>query len=159
MFYECDKLKTVIIDAAVNDIGEFAFAKTAVDKFIVQEGNITFKVQTANYVISSDCKTLIAVSPKISGAFSKNTIGGNEVTSIGKGAFSHNTSITSVNLPKVSYLDKYAMASSKGITSVSFAKLTNIGEYAFFETSITELPLFDSKEPSYASLDDTIKPS
>ena len=144
MFYECDKLKTVIIDAAVNDIGEFAFANTAVDKFIVQEGNITFKVQTANYVISSDCKTLIAVSPKISGAFSKNTIGGNEVTSIGKGAFSHNTSITSVNLPKVSYLDKYAMASSKGITSVSFAKLTNIGEYAFFETSITELPLFDS---------------
>lgn len=144
MFYECEKLNTVIIGAAVNDIGEFAFAKTAVKEFNVQEGNNAYKVQKANYIISKDEKTLVAVSPLVTGEFTKNNIGGCEVTSIAKGAFSHNSAITSISLPKVTSIGEYAVASSESLQKVTFGKLTEIGEYAFFKTKISVLPSFDA---------------
>lgn len=143
MFYECESLETVTIDTMVNDIGEFAFLKTSVKEFNVLEGNKAYKVQKANYIVSNDSKTLVAVSPLTTGSFTKDNIGGNEVTSIAKGAFSHNDKITSVNLGKVTCVGEYAFASSKNIDSVKLNMLTYIGEYAFFETRISTLPQFD----------------
>lgn len=143
MFYECESLKSVTIDTMVNDIGEFAFLDTKVTEFKVLEGNNAYKVQTADYILSADGKTLVAVSPKFSGAFTKANIDNNDVTALAKGAFSHNKNITSIVLDKVTYVGEYAMASSKNLEKVNFASLTSIGEYAFFETLISKLPDFD----------------
>ena len=140
MFYECKALTSVTIGKDVNDIGEFAFRDTAVSELIVENGNKAYKVQTADYVLSADGKTLVAVAPTVTGSFSLGNIGGAEVTTLANGAFSHNTKITSVILPQVTVVGDYALASNKYLTSVTLGELTKIGEYAFFEAGITQMP-------------------
>lgn len=145
MFYECEALTSVEIGPDVNTIGEFAFRTTAINSFKVAEGNKTYKVQTADYILSADGSTLVAVSPTIRGEFTAANIGGANVTTVARGAFSGNTKITSVVLPNVTVVEEYGFASSENLTSVQLGNLTSIGEYAFFETAITALPNFDAK--------------
>ena len=142
MFYECESLTSVVIGSVVNEIGEFAFRDTAVESFEVKEGNKAYQAGKKNYVLSADGKTLFAVAPTISGAFTAEDIDGATVTTIGAGAFSHNTGVTSVNLPSVTVLGDYAFGSSENIEKITLGDLTDIGEYAFFETAITTLPAF-----------------
>ena len=142
MFYECEALESVTLDAMVNDIGEFAFLKTSVNSFNILEGNKAYKVQNKNYIISSDEKTLVAISPLFTDNFTKEDIDNIDVEKIEKGAFSHNNKLSSVTLKKVTYIGEYALASSKYIENIDFGNLTYIGNYAFFETSITKLPSF-----------------
>ena len=141
MFYECENLAAVTIGPDVNKIGEFAFRDTKVEKLEVASGNAAFKVQSADYVISADGTTLVAVAPVVTGAFAQTNAGGAKITEIADGAFSHNTQITSVELPDVTTLGNYAFGSSKELKSVKLGTLTKIGEYAFFETQISELPV------------------
>ena len=152
MFYECEALESVSIGPDVNDIGEFAFRDTAVKTLEVKDGNKTYQVQAADYVISADGKTLVAVAPTVTGAYSAESCGGAQITTLANGAFSHNTKITAVNLPEVTVLGDYAFGSSEGITAVTLGELTKIGEYAFFETAITVLPGFtaDTQIGKYA---------
>ena len=152
MFYECDNLTSVVIGAAVNEIGEFAFRDTAVNSFEIKEGNKAYQIGTKNYILSADGKTLAVVAPTFSGAFTADDIGGATVTAIGGGAFSHNNKVTSVTLPSVTVLGDYAFGSSEDIEKVTLGNLTTIGEYAFFETAITTLPAFtkDTKIGRYA---------
>ncbi len=145
MFYECEGLESVTIGPDVNDIGEFAFRTTKVSKFVVEAGNKAYQPGEAEYILSADGKTLVAISPNISGEVTAATIGGNKVTSIAKGAFSHNNQVTSVVLPDVTKLGDYAFGSLQRLESVTLGKLTEIGEYAFFETAITTLPSFDAE--------------
>ena len=145
MFYECKELKEVTIGADVNSIGAFAFRDTKISKFVVEKGNAAYQAGEEKYILSADGKTLAAVAPTITGAFTAKDIGGAEVTAIGLGAFSHNVEITSVELPAVTVLGNYAFGSSKEINSVKLGELTSIGEYAFFETAITELPKFTAE--------------
>ncbi|MBE6916922.1 MAG: hypothetical protein E7470_03315 [Ruminococcaceae bacterium] len=140
MFYECKALKKVTIGPDVNDIGEFAFRDTAVAEFEIKQGSSAYLVQTAHYILSADSKTLIAYAPTLQGKLVAADIGNNSVTAIGKGALSHNTKITSIELPTVTEIGEYGLASNKRLEKVSFGILTKLGEYAFFETSITELP-------------------
>ena len=140
MFYECEGLTKVTIGPDVNDIGPFAFRTTAVETFEVQPGNKAYKVQSANYVLSVDGTSLIAVAPTIRGEFTAENIGGAAVTAVAKGAFSHNTKISSVKLPDVTSVGEYGFGSSTALTSVSLGTLTQIGAYGFFETAITTLP-------------------
>ena len=140
MFYECDALTKVTIGPDVNDIGPFAFRTTAVDTFEVQAGNKAYKVQTANYILSADGATLITVAPTVRDEFTADLIGGANVTAVGKGAFSHNTKITSVILPNVTVIGEYGFGSATNLASVKLGTLTEIGEYGFFETAITVLP-------------------
>lgn len=144
MFYECDALASVTIGPDVNDIGEFAFRDTNVDTYEIAEGNQAFQVQTADYILSADGTEVVAVSPKVKGEFTSANLGGAKVIAVAAGAFSHNTDITSVNLPTVTYVGDYGFGSSESITSVTLGALNYIGEYAFFETSITELPNFNA---------------
>ncbi len=144
MFYECKSLKTVTVGPDVNEIGEFAFRDTAVEKLEVKEGNKTFKVQSADYILSADGKQLVAVAASLSGEFTAQNVGDAQITSLADGAFSHNRKITSVNLPQVTAIGDYAFGSSDRIESVTLGTLEKIGEYAFFETKITELPTFDA---------------
>ena len=152
MFYECDNLTKVTIGAAVNDIGEFAFRDTLIDTFVISEGNQTYKVQSKNYILSADGKQLIAVAPTVTGDFDAEDIDGIVVSSVGNGAFSHNTKITSIVLDHVTEVGSYAFASNKYLTSITLGKLDKIGEYAFFETGITVLPNFtvDTEIGKYA---------
>ncbi len=140
MFYECKSLKNVTVGPDVNDIAPFAFRDTAVENIEIKDGNKTFKVQNANYVLSADGKTLIAVAPSCTGAFSAESMNGADVTVVGKGAFSHNRKITSVNLPNVTVVGEYGFGSSDRLASVTLGELTQIGPYGFFETAITQLP-------------------
>ena len=145
MFYECDDLKTVTIGPDVNDIGVFAFRDTKISKFKIEKGNKTYKVQNKDYILSADSKTLIAVSPLASGEFTYEQIGGKKITTIGKGAFSHNQKITSVVMDKVTAIGEYGLASNKSITNISLGSLKSIGDYAFFEAAITQLPELNKK--------------
>ncbi len=146
MFYECEKLASVTIGPDVKDIGAFAFRDTKVSGFTVSDKNTAYKVQSADHVISADGKTIIAVSPVFSGEFNSASIsGGNGVTKIGKGAFSHNRKISAINLPNVTVIDNYGIASNESLVSVTFGTLEAIGDYAFFETAITAMPAFNAK--------------
>ncbi len=152
MFYECDSLKEVTIGPDVNEIGEFAFRDTAITTFKVESGNKAYKVQNANYILSADGTTLCAVAPTVSGEFTAANAGNANITAVGKGAFSHNTAITSVVLPKVTSVGDYGFGSSENLASVTLGTLTDIGEYGFFETAITQLPNYnkDAKIGRYA---------
>ncbi|MBR3779379.1 MAG: leucine-rich repeat protein [Clostridia bacterium] len=152
MFYECEGLTSVVIGPDVNEIGEFAFRDTAVETFEIKEGHKAYQAGKKSYILSADGKTLVAVAPTVSGSFNAEDIGGAAVTAIGGGAFSHNTSVTSVNLPQVTVLGDYAFGSSKAIEKITLGDLTAIGEYAFFETAISKLPAFtkDTKIGRYA---------
>lgn len=142
MFYECKNLKKVTIGKDVNAIGEFAFRDTAVSEFEVVSGNGAYKAQTADHILSADGAVLTAVAPTVSGEFTAANVGGARITAVGYGAFSHNTSVTSVILPEVTSVQPYGFASSDRLEKVTFGTLKEIGEYAFFETAITELPAF-----------------
>ncbi len=140
MFYECEKLESVSIGPDVNEIGAFAFRDTAVSSFEIKAGNKTYKIQTADHILSADGAQLMAVAASLSGAFSQDTIGGASITAVGNGAFSHNTKITYVSLPAVTILGDYAFGSSKQLAGVTLGQLEQIGDYAFFETVITQVP-------------------
>ena len=152
MFYECDKLESVTIGPDVNDIGEFAFRDTKVSTFEIASGNKNYKVQTADHILSADGKTLVVVSPVIRDGFTAANIGNAQVTAIAGGAFSHNTKITSVELPQVTKVGDYAFGSSENLAAVTLGAMEDIGEYAFFETALTELPSFtaDTRIGKYA---------
>ena len=145
MFYECESLETVTIGKDVNDIGEFAFRDTKVSTYEVEEGNTTYKVQKGAYILSADTTALVAVAATMEGEFNLASLSGTTVTRIAKGAFSHNTKLTSVNLSSVTQLGDYAFGSAETITSITLGALESIGEYAFFETGITELPQFTAE--------------
>ena len=143
MFYECEALEKVTIGPDVNDIGSFAFRTTKVSTFEIKDGNSTYLNQSAAYILSADSTTVVAVSPTFTGKFGINELGGNNVTTVAKGAFSHNVKITDVELPAVTKVGEYGFGSATGIRSVKLGKLTDLGDYAFFETAITALPAFD----------------
>jgi len=142
MFYQCKNMTSVTVGPDVNEIGEFAFRETAIDTITISEGNKSFRIQSADHVLSADGKTLVAVAPTISGSFAAANLGGADVTALANGAFSHNMKITSVELPNVTVLGDYAFGSCQRLQSVKLGQLTKIGEYAFFETGITQLPAF-----------------
>lgn len=145
MFYECEELAKVTVGPDVNDIGVFAFRDTKVAEFEISKGNKNYKVQTKNYILSSDSKTLVAVSPLIKDEFTYNNIEGKKVKTIAKGAFSHNKKITSVIMEDVTSVGDYGLASNEYLANITLGELKDIGEYAFFETAITQLPKFDKK--------------
>ncbi len=159
MFYQCQKLESVTIGANVNAIYEYAFRDTAVKNFEVASGNTAFKVQTADYVISADGATLVAVSPLHETQFNAQSVGGANITTIGRGAFSHNRKISDVNLPNVTFVDAYGFASAQRVKNVTLGQLTKIGEYAFSETALTEMPNFtkDTVIDRYAFLKSDLK--
>ena len=154
MFYSCTNLTEVTIGKDVNAIYEYAFRDTAVSTYNVDKYNTSFKVQSADYVLSADGKTLVAVSAVVRGAYTAENIGGNQVTTIGRGAFSHNTKITSVDLPTVTVVHDYGFAvetvNNMGVVSygrlntLNLGKLTYIGSYGFCGIGLEELPAIET---------------
>ncbi len=144
MFYECRSLESVTVGPDVNSIGPFALRDTKVSSIEVAPGNKAFKVQTDDVVLSADGRTLIAVAPTFRGSFTEAEAGA-KVAKLGDGAFSHNTRVTSVELPAVTELGSYAFGSSDSLAAVTLGRLTKIGDYAFFETEISVMPEFTAE--------------
>ena len=142
MFYQCENLSKVSIGPDVNDIGPFAFRSSKVDTFEISKDNKAYTVKDGNIILSADGKTLVAVAPTVRGSFNAENLGGADVNTIGKGAFSHNVKIESVDLPNVTVVGEYGFGSSTGLTSVKLGKLSRVDAYGFFETGITKLPDF-----------------
>ncbi|MBQ6831182.1 MAG: leucine-rich repeat protein [Oscillospiraceae bacterium] len=144
MFYQSKALEKVTIGPDVNEIGEFAFRETKVSTLEVQEGSKTYKVQTADHVLSADGSSLMAVAATASGAYTEKNVGGAKITAVGLGAFSHCTDVTSITLPNVTVVGEYAFASDeeakKGVTQIQLGTLTQIGEYGFFASDISQMP-------------------
>ena len=173
MFYGATALKEVTIGKDVNGIYEYAFRNTALSKFIVEAGNQNFKVQEANYVISADSKTVVAVAPVVTGEFNASNLGDAEVTTVGRGAFSHNIRITSVNLPTVTVVEDYGFSVeqirmgqvvSGYLRSLTLGNLTQIGKYGFCGVGISELPAMaenveiDAYAFAYAAIKNVVIP-
>ncbi len=154
MFYQCKNLESVTLGANVNAVYEYAFRETKVSSFEIASGNTAFKVQSADYILSADGSTLVAVSPNMSGDFTAENIGAASVTTIGRGALSHNKAIRTVELPNVTVVEDYGFAAAERLRQVKLGTLTKIGEYAFSETAITETPTFtkDTQIGKYAFL-------
>ena len=159
MFYGCTKLTDVTIGKDVNAIYEYAFRDTSVSEFKIAEGNTAFQVKNGNYILSADGKTLVAVSPSVRGTFNADSVGGATITTIGRGAFSHNDRLSTVELKDVTYVDAYGFAverpqyDSNGnmtgvnpgrLSSVVLGELTYIGEYGFCGIGMTQLPAIAS---------------
>ncbi len=143
MFYNCTKLESVTIGKDVASINEYAFRDTAVKEFVIADGNTAFKAQTADYVISADGTTLIAVAPTVTGEFTAQSAGGANITTIGRGAFSHNAKISTVKLPSVTVVGAYGFAGDekeKTLTTIELGELTSIGDYSFSATGIRQMP-------------------
>ncbi len=139
MFYQAEAMTSVTIGPDVENIGQYAFRDTVIDKFVVDNGNGNFRVKSDKYILSADGATLVAVAPTVTGTLNDSSLG-SKVTTVGYGALSHNRKLTAVELLSVTVIENYGLSSADALSSVKFGKLTKIGEYAFFETAITELP-------------------
>ncbi|MBE6674141.1 MAG: hypothetical protein E7596_03430 [Ruminococcaceae bacterium] len=139
-FYGCEKLTNVTIGKDVNVIGEYAFTKSGVLKFNINEKNLTFKVQSKNYILSKDGGELVLVAPTVDGVFNP---GEESITAVGLGAFAENKNITGIVLPNVTRVGKYAFAECTKLKTYELGVLTELGEYAFFGSGITAHPSFE----------------
>ncbi len=140
-FDGAEKLSKVTIGPDVSYIGELAFHDTAIQSFTVDSANKTYKTGgDGSYILSKDGKTLVLVAPRAEGTFE---ITGSSVTTVGRGAFSSNGRLTSVNIPTVTKVEDYAFAYCQRLSSIKLGELEEIGDYAFFRTSIDILPSFD----------------
>ena len=141
MFAGCLELSDLFIGPDVTSIGELAFSGTSLSAFSVDANNSVFQEQNGGaYLISKDGTTLVLVSPTVSGEFK---LLDSNVTTIGHGAFSANTKLTSVVIPSVTKVNAYALYNCDHLRTISLGKLTFVGKYAFAKTAITSLPAFD----------------
>ena len=160
-FYGCSALTSVTIGRDVNVIGEYAFARSGVSRFIIKEGNSAFKPQNQQYILSADSKELVLVAPTFTGVFNPEV---DTIVKVGVGAFAENRGITEVILPNVTSVSKYAFAECSKLTSVTLGALTEIGEYSFFSSGIKALPSFNSVKTigayafSYTQITDVVIP-
>ena len=145
-FRDCTSLTSLVIPDSVTSIGEYAFGGChSLTSIVVDEANATYKSIDDN-LYSKDGKTLVQY------AFGKTdttfTIPDN-MTTIGKDAFSGCKSLTSITIPNsVSTIDKHAFSCCDSLTNVTFSEnsqLTTIGEDAFsFCDSLTSITIPNS---------------
>ena len=146
-FSGCSGLTSVTIPNSVTSIGDETFSGcSGLTSLKVEEGNPKYDSRNnCNAIIESSTNTLIAGC--------KTTTIPNSVTSIGNGAFSDCSSLTSVNIPNsVTSIGDNAFAWCTGLTSVTIPNsVTSIGEKAFAHcTGLTSLKVEDGN-PKYDS--------
>ncbi len=140
VFQGCSKLTSCTIGRDVSVIGEYAFGGTGITSFGVQAGNTVFYPQAGKpYLLNKAGDTILLMAP---GAKGNIVIEDASITTIGAGAFSLNTGITSVTAPSVTRVEDYAFSGCSNLKNIQFATLTHIGNYAFYGTALTQAPSF-----------------
>ena len=163
-FCYCSGLTSITIGSGVTSIGSYVFSNcTSLTSINVASGNIKYHsngnclIETETKTIIAGCKTSVipsddSVTSIGAGAFS-NCSGltsitiPNSVTSIGQRAFYKCTGLTSINIPNsVTSIDNEVFRNCTGLTSVTIPNsVTSIGNTAFEGcTSLTSIVIPDS---------------
>ena len=119
-FYECSKLKNIIIPSNVTSIGESAFQGCSG----LTNLNIPSRVTAISVGAFQGCSGLTNLNIPSS------------VTTIGSGAFDGCSGLTSLNIPSITTISSYAFYGCSGLTSLIIpSSITTIGDYAFYGCS------------------------
>ena len=140
-FYECINLTSITIPNSVTSIGDYPFFSCPkLEKIIVSNENTYFDSRdNCNAIILTATNTLLFGC--------KNSIIPNSVTTIGEGAFSGCTNLTSITIPNsVTNIGGGAFYGCTGLTSITIPNsVTRIGDYAFRScTGLTSITIPNS---------------
>lgn len=130
-FSGCDKLTSITIPSSVTNIADNPFNTcSSMLSIQVEEGNTVYDSR-------NNCNAIIKTADNELIVGCQNTIIPNSVTSIGPGAFSRHTGLTSINIPSsVTTIKGGAFWYCTGLTSVSIPNsVITIGEQAFMGCS------------------------
>ena len=148
-FYNCVNLTSIEIPSSVTQIGDRVFSCcTALASITVDAGNPVYDSRNGcNAIIETKSKTLV------SGC--KNTVIPSSVTGIGKSAFYHLTSLTSIDIPNsVTTIGDHAFFRCTGLNSLVIPySVTSIEFDAFTGCSGLTSIKVDSSNPNYDSRD------
>ena len=130
-FRGCTGLTSVTIGSSVSYFGYYVFSGcTGLNNIKVEDGNSTYDSRdNCNAIIEKGTNKLLFGC--------KNTIIPNSVTSIGEGAFSECSSLTSINIPNsVTSIGVSTFKGCSGLTSIYISNsVTSIGQSAFRDCS------------------------
>ena len=148
-FYNCVSLTSIEIPSSVTQLGDRVFSCcTALASITVDSGNPVYDSRNGcNAIIETKSKTLV------SGCM--NTVIPSSVTSIGKSAFYHLTSLTSIDIPNsVTTIGDHAFFHCSGLKSLVIPySVTSIEFDAFTGGSGLTSISVNSSNPNYDSRD------
>ncbi len=141
-FEGCSGLTSVLIPNSVTSIGEWAFAGCPkLETIYVDPANVEFS-SLDGILYNKDASTLLCCPRRKTIVTIPNS-----VTSIGNGAFSGCSGLTSVSIPNsVTSIGARAFYGCSGLTSVTIGNsVTSIGDHAFYDcSSLTSMSIPNS---------------